>query len=164
MRFSIKKGHHQAFPYDWMRWWPFLIRPCRIQRMVKFDRSASYSLGEDQLDENKLFGVSFFIPHKNSARISWRWDDAISAFVLSAYTYIDGKREIKPICQCHANRWYKCSISISKHATWIFSVIDDAGNTTGHYCSGKRTFFALLLGLYFGGNKTAPHDMWISIL
>lgn len=168
MRFTHRKGKHRARPLYWLRWWPVLIRPRRIVHRVMFGFSAKYDLGEpDQHDVNKLFGVALRGIHRDSVRFGWRYLRGTARVELLAYVYRDGARITAPLCQVPMNHWYTLSIhsrELLGH-DWVFRVHNENGELIHqNWMPGKRPgLFAFLLGPYFGGNRTAPHDIQIEI-
>jgi len=166
MIFTHHKGKHRAKPLYWLRWWPLLWNPVTIARRVTFDFTARYDHPGtyDDEDVNKLFGVSFLRPHRNSARFGWRYDAAAKKIILYAYSYVNGKRHIVDLCTVVANHFYDCSILIGKDI-YVFKVHNESGELIAyeHLKKPHRKKLALLLGPYFGGNIPAPHDVIIKI-
>jgi len=143
-----------------------------IEKKIRFTDSCRYSVGEDQKDWNKLFGVSFgFTPlikqfqmHENSARFGWRYDIQSDCIQVAPYLYTDGRREyaetlgLTPF-SCEIGREY--SMSITPYATYVtYSVESTHWNLTQEIPS-KRGFSA---PIYFGGNKKAPHTIVVDFL
>lgn len=165
MRFIIHKNHHRAKPLYWLRWFPLLISPTIISRRVFFDFNAKYELpGGDQDDHNKLFGVAFGGVHKYSARFGWRWSYDKNKFILSAYVYDKGVRQMFDLAECSPGIPYDCSLEITG-TSYIFTVKRITGNGTNQYwfSYSHNRKMCLLLGLFFGGNQPAPHTMQVEI-
>ena len=167
MTFTFHKGKHRARPLYWLCWWPLLINPVAVARRVTFSFSARYDLDNgDQEDHNKLFGISYHLsPHRNSARFGWRYDPLVRKFILSAYCYLNGERQMEDICEVVANRQYDCVLVII-NGNYIFQVKQvDNGNVfkTITISKGHNKKNGWLLGPYFGGNQPAPHEMNIEL-
>jgi hypothetical protein len=170
MIFQIKKGKHRARPLYWLKWWPLLFNPAIIQRRVIFDFSAKYDLkGPDQADHNKLFGVAFGNVHYNSARFGWRYDIDKNVFILSAYCYLNGTLIMSDLCEVFASKRYDCQIFLHGEK-YLFRVVKLDYINGGREVLAEETIskghkreWCLFLGLYFGGNKTAPHNMTVNI-
>ena len=166
MTFTFHKGKHRAAPLYWLHWWPLLINAVAIGRRVTFSFSARYDLdNDDQADHNKLFGIAYGGVHRNSARFGWRYDPGVRKFILSAYCYLNGERQMEDICEVVANRQYDCVLIISRSA-YTFQVKQvDNGNVfrTIGISKGHKRKNGWLLGPYFGGNRPAPNTMTIQM-
>lgn len=140
----------------------------KMQRKVRFYSNCRYDLDGviDDEDVNKLFGFGFFPGHqKNSARFGWFFDNEAGKIVLMAYCYVNGKPIREQICEVNLNTDYHLKITISKNS-YMFWVKDSDGdllevNTIFH--DGKTRNLGYKLGLYFGGDKKAPHKMKVKI-
>lgn len=167
MTFTFHKGKHRAWPLYWLCWWPLLIKPDCISRRVSFSFSAKYNLqGEDQDDHNKLFGITHSMnPHHNSARVGWRYDNDINRFILSAYCYINGERQMEDICEVVAGRQYDCDIILcgSEYTFQVRQVDNGKVFRTANIKKGHNRKNGWLLGPYFGGNQTAPNKMTLEM-
>lgn len=162
MIFRIPAGKHRARPLRFGFWW----NRKSFAWVVKFYESCGYDLkSDDQFDANKLCGIGY-LPghHKESARFGWRYWTGRKEIELSAYCYINGRREIKSIGFCEIGKEYKIHLIISKQ-TYFFG-IDDC-NTKAIWHTEVQKYhnkkFMYRLGVYFGGNRPAPHDMKIQI-
>lgn len=164
MKFTIPKGKHRAKPLYWLRWFPLLIGRKSITRKVQFDFSAKYDIGADQADVNKLFGVSFGRVHRNSARFGWTYDKEINRFVLFAYIYNNGVREFHSLCSVVANHYYECKIDWQDDR-YYFVVKNYPGEviTRGEFEKAHNKTWGFLLGLFFGGNRVATHNITVHL-
>jgi hypothetical protein len=133
-----------------------------IEASYNFLGTCRYYLpGEDQHDINKLIGLSFSLsPHDNSIRIGWRYVPTVDKIELLLYMYVDGVRqEFKHLTYMNFNargviRWTRISDSWS--TIWINGAFYEV-EIPGHWPNG----ISYALGIYFGGNRPAPHRMEI---
>lgn len=163
MIFRIPVGRHRALPLRFGFWW----RRNSFAWVVKFTDSCRYDLGnEDQFDTNKLVGIGY-LPghHKDSARFGWRYDVAKGQVELSAYCYLNGRREIRHICYCDIGARYR--LELSTLASWYQFFVFKPGSlnliarASIQHNHGKR--FKYRLGVYFGGQAKAQHEMTIEL-
>lgn len=161
MLFTISKGKHRAWP---LRLGLFFNRAA-IRKTVTFLDGCNYWLeGVDMLDTNKLFGLAFLPEgvHKESARFGWRYDNAQS-IVLSAYCYVKGERIIKELCKVPRYKKITCALYVQKE-NYVFDVLIDGVPHANEYVPKYHTRrLSYPLGIYFGGNKTAPQKMAIEL-
>lgn len=151
--YKIKKGTHYAF--HWFK--IYLKKNVKMSHSIIFDDSCLYSFGDaDDYDINKLFGRSFGMHHKDSFRFGWRADG--NKIAIYAYNYINGKRVIDFLC--------KCSPSIKNNFSLIFESntvkLNVNGVTWSYDLDMDLPFIGYKMYPYFGGNRTAPHDMLIT--
>jgi len=163
MTFTIPTGKHRARPFRFGLWW----RRTHFSWVVKFDESCRYNLGnEDQLDVNKLVGIGYlWSHHKDSARFGWSYNLMADGIDLWAYCYVSGRREIKHICFCEIGKEYHIVLNASSicyhlHAYERYSTTCLGMVTIGHNHNKNLQY---RLGLYFGGNQKAPHQMKVKI-
>lgn len=162
MVYKIKKGKHRAWPLSL----GLFFKATTIRKTVVFGAGCNYWLeGLDMIDTNKLFGLAF-IPegvHKESARFGWRYDNAKS-IVLSAYCYVNGERIIKELCKVPRFQKITCALYVQKE-NYVFDVlIDGAPQASERVPKYHNRKLAYKLGVYFGGNQTAPQTMEIELL
>lgn len=151
---------------------PPLMRPLLVndvdyiiaEKRIIFTESCRYALDcGDQEDWNKLFGFCFgiFGIHRNSARAVWRYNTDNGHIEIALYTYVDGER-----------KWHICtSVPIDTICEIRLLYMPDSHQLTllvfGPYNGSvtKNVSFpikrAYSCGLYFGGNRTAPHNIKI---
>jgi len=166
MIFRIPAGRHRARPLRFGIWW----NRKALSWNVKFTESCRYDLqSDDQYDTNKLCGIGF-IPgfhHKDSARFGWRYWNEKGWIELSAYCYVNGKRIIQHIAFCEIGKTYR--IELTKLSTMYFFSCNEPrengfttiGTTEIAYNHKKKMGYRL--GIFFGGNQPAPHDMEIQL-
>jgi hypothetical protein len=126
---------------------------------VKFDSSAIYNNldPENQYDINKLAGFTEGIDnHVNSARIGWSWND--NALRLYAYSYADAIRSSQEICTVAIGQELFVTISVTENE-YVFKINDKTVSLL------RTVHTASVSGYwqypYFGGDETAPHDIFI---
>lgn len=142
-----------------------------IQKYVTFDKSAIYQFKtDDQYDINKLFGLSYGMHHTNSVRFGWRsLGDYSSKIEILAYCYVDGKRVDEDgtnlfIAMVNINREYRYQINVNDN-NYLLSIHDDKNEMVGQkfISHNKLPFWGYTLYPYFGGNRTAPHNITIKL-
>lgn len=163
MIFRIPRGRHRARPFRFGIWW----RRNSFTWVVKFTESCRYDVGNtDQYDTNKLVGIGY-LPghHKESARFGWRYDTVKGQMEIVAYCYVKGKRIIQPVCFCEIGKEHVLQLKILSNSYYL------AAHQRGRASSIGSTFvdhyhnkqFKYRLGVFFGGNQVAPHDMTIEL-
>lgn len=177
MTYTIKKGRHYARPLRFGLWW----NRKTFARKVIFANNCRYELpGDDQEDTNKLVGVGYlrgwFRPsgvkwwqlwkyhHKDSARFGWRYLPGSGKMEIMAYCYDNGKRIKESVALCSVGQLYRLNLRITANE-YIFTVIDSPGKIVGQTIVARRhnKKFQYRLGIYFGGNRSAPNHMTILI-
>lgn len=137
-----------------------------VRMDVLFYPSAAYNLGdEDQYDWNKLGGLVLGVDgiHKNSFRFGWRYNATTHMIEIAEYEYIDGSR-----IMCHVG-----DVAIGERVSLGIELTAKCGEISVNYLRNggiicvcpftrleslrHRKVLAFFSGLYFGGNKTAPH-------
>ena len=155
-KYKIKKGSH----YSGFRLSPFYGKNV-VKYEVIFTKSCLYDLRNDnQYDINKLFGLSYFYHHIDSARFGWRADgDKIE---ISAYCYKDGQRKIHEMCLIDVDRLYTLEIK-NTGGYYEFELKDESSSFFSYARISKPITVKVGYELfpYFGGDETAPHDMEI---
>lgn len=179
----IRKGTHSRFRI------PRIIEePFEISYKVRFRDSCKYTLpSEDQLDINKLFGIGYFswkvfymkkfgfikLPwvrpfhHVNSVRFGWRYNPSNEKSIeILAYWYDDGVRMSHSMGFVNIGVEYLYSLSSNENGGHHMSVSAGVGQVYFHLMEYMVSLDQSLdigysLGLYFGGNQTAPHNMEI---
>jgi hypothetical protein len=180
MRIKIKKGNHYPFPY--YLGMPKWVNENKITTMAMefmFMDSCIYDLkDEDQGDVNKLFGFSIGYHHKTSFRFGWRADLKTNTIEIVAYEYHDKVRQAT---------MHICNIATRKSAYFLLCYYPDGKTEYAVYQDNteymkfeenikpnvidttltnivnikKKSGLGYTLGLYFGGNETAPQDIII---
>jgi hypothetical protein len=129
---------------------------------ARFDGSAVYETSSpmNQLDINKLYGVSDCNSHhqKNSARFGWRWHNG--NLEIHAYVYNNGERRSQFITTVDLNKVYDYEIMLLEDA-YVFKVNNEYKQLPRIKKCKRGVFYKLYP--YFGGDETAPHDITIAI-
>lgn len=163
MTFTFKKGNYRAWPWYWLRWWPLLFNPVKITRKVTFLHNSKYWLpGIDQQDHNKLFGVGFLNPLRNSARFGWRYNPDTGNFIISAFTHIKGVMDFKDLCEVPANTSVTLTLVFGESGCF-FRVFSPRTGYRYHSADVKPKLFGILLGPWFGGNRPAPTKLKLEL-
>jgi hypothetical protein len=163
--FTIDKGKHYS---NCLKVKPHILKK-NIKHKISFDENSSYNLeSNDQMDINKLFGISYGFHHKNSARFGWRWDLKKNKMEILAYVYNKGKR-IKEweedIFIAHIELLDFYEMEIQTHKKYYKFIIKKESNGETYETTvkhGKTCFWGYELFPYFGGNRKAPHDITIA--
>jgi hypothetical protein len=167
--FTIKKGYHYSNLSNKI---PFLhLFKKSIKHTLYFNESVIYNLNnEDQMDINKLFGISFGLHHKNSARFGWRWNLEKKKIEILAYIYVDGVRvnewDVNTLIT-DLDPYEVCEMEILKeNNNYIFNVFSESKRKKFKKTlkCGKGRFWGYYLFPYFGGNQVAPHDIEINFI
>jgi hypothetical protein len=161
MIYSISRGKHTSRPFRF----GLYVNKRDITYDVTFFDSCKYNLNsDDQYDTNKLFGIGYFPHHhSNSARYGWRYNPLTDLIELMAYCYDNGIRTITKICDCKVNEPYRLSIQIEA-GRYVFIVGRGSMFIAQFPVPKSKNFkFGYKLGVYFGGNMTAPNDMAVML-
>lgn len=149
---TIRKGTHAPVRMPCVQLGP------EMAHRVQFTPSCRYDIGPEQADINKLFGVGY-IPshHHNSVRFGWRYDIASGMIEILAYWYRNRVRQWSSLKFVAIGQWNNYVIRRlgNVHELWI--------NNDRHIIDVPSQRIGFVLGPYFGGNMTAPHDITINI-
>lgn len=131
---------------------------------VIFGESCRYNIGlKNQYDWNKLFGWCYGIGgiHRNSLRAVWRYDDVSEMIEVGLYMYVDGIR-FYPLRTMKLEIGKKYHIKLENSCNTVTLRVDGypAEKKSVTFPTEKKVYAC---GLYFGGNKRAPHTMTISM-
>lgn len=137
---------------------PCIVTSDELTYKVMFTPSCRYDVGEDQSDVNKLFGIGYAPHHHyNSARFGWRYEKSSDMIEIMAYWYLDGKRHMQSIVFVAIG--HTLHYAIRRCADHHLLMVRN--NT--YSVPVARQMAGILLQAYFGGNKTAPHDIHINM-
>lgn len=150
MKLKIKEGNHcsnKILP---------MFRYKTLSGSVKLKGDFSYEIVRyNQLDTNKLIGLSDSIHHHNdSIRFGWRWNDKVEKLELMYTLYRDGNRYIEPICYIETEKEYDFEIAVDydKYLLWF----DDKYIEV--YRNSNWILPRYVLFPFFGGDEIAPKD------
>jgi hypothetical protein len=163
--YNITFKHFPFLRYSFPRTFGIFKDIKNIELSVKFPTSCNYRHGNnDDLDINKLLGVSFgiFGVHENSIRIGWNIQDNKPSLWLYYYNY--GLRYHVKLGSFDFEKEYNLNINFKDDGMTV-------EGANGHsYIFIKRFFefeevskYAFLLQPYFGGNRKPPHKMDIEL-
>lgn len=156
---TIKQGKHYCTPFPI----PKLGR-LEMEQYTSFDESCKYNLNtKDQSDINKLCGLSYGWHHYNSDRIGWRYLVDEDVFEILTYSYINGVR-IPSILLGYvkANEKFRSKVSTTIKNGKRIVVFELNDRCVAKEYKVSKVWIKYTLGLYFGGNRTAPHDMVVN--
>jgi len=161
---KIKKNWRRPFP--WFEFIPIIFKKNKSFSIVKdfeFTPSTMYHFDDaDQFDVNKLFGFSIGMHHTNSFRFGWRPSKDLLKMEIGAYEYHNKVRVfILPLCEVEIGKNYKYEINyLSDKKQVQYKIVEDNNTLVTHISNvDVKKYWGYKLGLYFGGNKKAPHDM-----
>lgn len=122
---------------------------------VIFNNSCKYDHGtDDQLDWNKLVGISNFIdPRKNSLRIVWRYNKEDDLFEIGYYLEKDKEFISGELQSIKSGELLEIRINCYN----TYSLIET--NKKLEMVDFKQEPLTFRLNPYFGGNLPAPHKM-----
>ena len=157
--FIIKEGKHYSKGFNFG-----FNKNNYLKFEAKFDNSCLYSFNDNDIyDINKLFGyTTMWYHHYQSARIGWRCLDGENIQLLT-YSYNAGHRhngEHDFLGQVKPNEIFTCTIEDKEYAYKY--TFEKEGEEPSIFFDNKEPDwfpFKYFLFPYFGGNKTAPHDM-----
>ena len=133
-----------------------------INFIAKFDSTAIYAnvISDNQLDINKLYGFADnnSTHQQFSARFGWRWSD--NALRLFAYVYNDGIRSSKELGIVSIGAENNCGIKINSKS-YVFLLNGKVDSLPRTSTATKAIGYKLYP--YFGGDETAPHNIYIWI-
>ncbi len=166
--FQLKRGCH----YDSN----FTLGPRALNMSTRMDRSVHFQClfqpscayrtvdPSNQLDWNKLMGITTIDIHKNSIRLGWRYSPADGKIDLGYYGYIKGTRTMPLITKVDFDTWVDVDITMSASGE---SVTVNGQTFAVNQSLGLSLFWPtpswILRTAYFGGNETAPQDMAIQV-
>ncbi len=135
----------------------------RMTKLVTFTDSCIYKFGDvDDLDINKLFGFSFGYHQTDSVRFGWH-PTTYNKIEIFAYIYSNTKRIIQSIGEIDLNKEYKFEILLYNDSMYQFIILENERILFDKIVNRGETKHKIGYQLYpyFGGNRTAPHDIKI---
>jgi hypothetical protein len=166
----IKKGKHSSYKL------PRLVKSKNLKYRITFTESCRYDIGsEDQGDINKLFGFGHinlnviykkdgklkFRPmhHYSSVRFGWRYNLQTDKIEILSYYYDRGIRNYSLICDVEINESFIYEIKELSESSYVLNINDNFSTIVNIPTKSLK----YILGLYFGGNKKAPHDIRVEM-
>lgn len=171
---TIFKGCHYPFPFFFLTSpkWVKKDKPTSMTRCFRFTKSCLFDLkDEDQWDVNKLFGFSIGFHHNTSFRFGWRPLLETGQIEIVRYEYHNGVRQpTGRICPVDINKPYQFELTYFPCEQKTHYRIIEKGSLIEvreirslfkkPYLK-KKYGLGYLLGIYFGGNETAPQKIKI---
>lgn len=166
MEYTFKKGRHYPTPcmgID-LRLFPHQ-REYNLACDVRFHDNCSYDIDTDQSDINKLLGFAYGPHHRESDRVGWRYIKDTGMMELMLYSYEHSKVIKKSLGSVPLNEWFSLSMNVVISDDKRLITIRINNKTRNFTLEAPRSYwFQYRLTPYFGGNRTSPHDMVISIV
>src|SRR4051812_2999465 len=161
--FTIKSGHHKS-NHD------FIARPHlgkNVDRGLSFtatfsaDAAYATQSAANQLDWNKLMGLTTDRIHKNSIRIGWRWNPRTQRVELGFYGYLNGARFMQQLADVAPGQSIACELGMTNHG--IYARAGSASHTESGSLGASFPLTWVLHSAYFGGDEKAPHDLHVAV-
>lgn len=155
---TIKKGDHKSSPIDTK----VLTGDCHLEADFKFTEGSRYFLNDiDSLDWNKLFG--FKLDYNNvpnhSAMVGWRYSKWNNTWEVCPYFNNDGIvfPDTNEILTVSEKEIIKCEAILQSDKA-IIKISANGQSITKTQILKKGVVYTSV-GVWFGGNKTAPNDI-----
>jgi hypothetical protein len=153
MIYYIPKGWHFSLPFI-----PRVATKEKYIWEVNFHNSCKYDIGAEQLDWNKLVGVSNQInPRTDSVRFVWRYNKLSDAFDIAIYVEKNKKFKVTEIASVKAQE----NLKLTMHCYSTYTLIEVNGKL--EVVDFQKKPIAFRLNPYFGGNIAAPHCMFLKL-
>lgn len=170
MIYTIKEGNHYASGIDYRIFKLLNTKKTKAYNVV-FNETALYAFNDaDKEDINKLFGFTIGLPslnldgivHNNSARFGWDCVDGV--IHIHAYCYVNKVRITERMLSINLNENY--TYILTNNAYEYSFAVSNATGILKQVSIPKPNISGLSFNLwpYFGGDKTAPHDIHISMI
>jgi len=152
MKYIIPKGWHFSLP-----WIPRLYyNQLSYKWEVEFDKSCKYNIGIEQLDWNKLVGVTNHLnPRKDSIRIAWRYYNG----VIQLASYREENNKFTYLRLGEVKFGEKAIVELFFSNNFVRATVN--GKCTTYLFKKKKWMWRL--NPYFGGNMSAPHTMSLKL-
>ena len=167
---KVKKNRHYGTPFPFPHFFGCKTNRFFESKSIQFDDTIKYNIGEDQSDVNKLFGFSYGLHHTDSDRIGFRYIPETNNVQLVLYSYEKGTR-LKTQALCNVEIGEKVTISLyvglneDKKREGRVKIISETRDVVVDVTFNrevKSPWLRYTLGLYFGGNRRAPHTININ--
>jgi hypothetical protein len=155
---SIKRGRHRS-KFSWV---PFFVNGKAFS--VVFDESAKYELPEPHNHAiNKLIGFSDggLNHHRNSFRLGWRYDSEKDKIEVLSYVYVDGIVIFRSVA--FVNFYQPITFEVSCQED-VYRILENRYKV--HYAPRSQNIkwkYKHMLWPYFGGQKKAPHSIFLML-
>jgi hypothetical protein len=157
MRYFIPKGWHFSIPK-----FPIFYTKSEFEWNVKFNNTCKYKIGADQMDWNKLVGISNTLdPRIDSIRFVWRYDSYFDMFEIGVYKETNNKWEVKTLTYVLK----EANLKMKFYNSFV-ELIGYDGRNLNHakiVLEFKKNKLTLRTNPYFGGNVPAPHCMNLNL-
>lgn len=161
--YIIKKGQHYSKHLPKL----YLGDKKDFKIKVEFTESCRYNLSNiNQLDVNKLFGVSFGYHKHNSIRIGWNYNIDTDMIDIYRYEYNNGRRLIEKIYSVHIYEelFIKLNLTEIGYVISIESEFSKFGYIVEEYIFNYPNIkLGYYLYPYFGGDEVAPHKIIVKM-
>ena len=156
MKYYCLKNFHYFLPSFPIVYWKKKV----YKWEVVFDNNCRYDLqNEDQLDWNKLVGVSqHFNPRLNSLRFGWRYNLKTEEIEIALYSEKNYVFEYKLLTSVKPTEKLKLSMYFEGDLATV--QVNDTTYQTKYTLDKNLT---IRCNPYFGGNRTAPHCMSLKL-
>lgn len=165
---KILKNKHYETPFPFPKFYfgdTIMETTCKFT----FTESCKYDIDKDQNDINKLFGFGYGYHHNISDRVGWRYDPELDQIELLTYIYNNKKRKSRHIAWVNIDDSVVITVKpqldyrTGKLTTKFIIKSNDCSIEIMAYkqLSGFSKWFKYSLGGYFGGNRKAPHNIYL---
>lgn len=164
MKRTIYKGMHYCLSF--LNFKPYFNEIYDKTYKISFTESCRYDIGQDQSDINKLFGISYGMHHYQSDRIGWRYkhtEDGLKCIEVMLYSYECGIRRSFTIGRFNIGDVLPIRLKTIAYKGYRRIFVFIGGISFSMMLEHNNTKWGYTLGNYFGGNRTAPHNIKIDI-
>tara|TARA_R110000822_G_scaffold25937_5_gene78461 strand:+ start:3309 stop:3845 length:537 start_codon:yes stop_codon:yes gene_type:complete len=168
--YIVKEGKHDYKPNNtWVRWGKYSFR-----YTVTMGKGNRYNLGDvDQFDWNKGGGIANYLwsNFKMTAMWAFRYNINTNVFEMCGYFHVNDDiyypgRGFNPtqIARVGVGETVTIDVTMAKRKMSVV-IYDDDMNVMQTYnvSKPKHRRFCREVGAWFGGNETAPTDLWFSM-
>lgn len=170
-RVVFYKGRHYPVPLTEIalpQFFSLEYDTVQVSSEIVFHPNTAYTFDDaDQWDWNKLCGFSLGLRgiHKNSFRFGWRYNPNTEKIELSGYIYTNSNRSYPKLMDIDLGEKARLdiiAISKSGHLDVEFFINGTSMHRINYFTDEYRQNTVMLIyesGLYFGGDKPAPHNI-----
>lgn len=164
MRYTIYEEEHHSNPICLK----IRLNCTRVDFTFEFGKSCWYSDSSSNI--NKLYGIEYgiFGIHKNSMRIGWLPDfENKGRIKIFYYGYENNSEHVtKYLMTVDVEKQYNLDVFLHgklNEPTKLCIELNGSIILYDEECKIKNKFFGCICKPYFGGENTAPKDMYIDI-